>query len=79
MANSKASAKKQPGKKANAAGKTRNVDKQKIKSSKNLTSLLSMGSALRIRTKAGDSKPTKSSSKQTSLKPNMTKKEEVGN
>ena len=51
MINAKASAKKQP-KQANAAGKTRNVDKQKIKSSKNLKSLLSMGSALRIRTKA---------------------------
>ena len=47
MINAKASAKKQP-KQANAAGKTRNVDKQKIKSSKNLASLLSMGSALRI-------------------------------
>ena len=39
MVNSKASAKKQPTK-ANAAGKTRKVDKQKVKSSKSLTSLL---------------------------------------
>lgn len=75
MVNGKAPAKKHR-KQANAAGKSRNVDKQKIKSSKNLTSLLSMGSDLRIRTKAVDSKPTKSN-KKTSLFLKKTKKEEV--